>query len=406
MPAYSYQALDADGKTLKGLIDADSAKTARSLLRTQALIPLAVEAVNASAKGASPVSNLFAKRAFSTSALTILTRQLAGLVTSGLPLERALSSLSEEAEQENQRQLVAALRAEVNGGSTFAQALAQHPREFSDIYIAVIGAGEQSGNLGLVLDRLADDLEERQALKAKLVGAALYPAIVTLVAIVIVTFLVSYVVPQVASVFAGTKRSLPLLTVLMLGFSQLVRDWGWLTLIVMVVLAFGLRHALTIDRFRMRFDAAWLKLPLVGRLARGYNAARFASTLAMLSAAGVPILKALQAAAETLSNRAMRDDALQALVQVREGAPLASALAHKKRFPGLLSMFARLGEQTGQLPQMLQRAARQLSTEVQRRAMHLATILEPLLIVVMGLVVMLIVLAVLLPIIQLNQLVR
>jgi general secretion pathway protein F len=221
-----------------------------------------------------------------------------------------------------------------------------------------------------------------------------------------VTFLVSYVVPQVASVFAGTKRSLPLLTVLMLGFSQLVRDWGWLALLTLGLLIVGLRQALSIETFRLRFDAAWLGLPLIGQLTRGYNAARFASTLAMLSAAGVPILKALQAAAETLANRAMRDDALQALVQVREGAPLASALAQKKRFPGLLSMFARLGEQTGQLPQMLQRAARQLSTEVQRRAMHLATILEPLLIVVMGLVVMLIVLAVLLPIIQLNQWVR
>jgi general secretion pathway protein F len=158
--------------------------------------------------------------------------------------------------------------------------------------------------------------------------------------------------------------------------------------------------------FRERFDAAWLNLPVVGRLARGYNAARFAGTLAMLSAAGVPILKALQAAAETLSNRALRRDALDALVLVREGAPLASALSQKKRFPGLLSMFARLGEQTGQLPQMLDRAARQLSNEVQRRAMALATILEPLLIVVMGLVVMLIVLAVLMPIIQLNQWVK
>lgn len=406
MPAYSYQALDAEGKTLKGLLDADSAKAARSTLRAQALIPLSVEAISARPTDAKTLSRLFAKPVFNASALTILTRQLAGLVASGLPLERALSSLSEEAEHEAQRQLVAALRAEVNGGSTFAQALSQHPREFSDIFIAVIGAGEQSGNLGLVLERLADDLEERQALKAKLVGAALYPAIVTLVAIVIVTFLVSYVVPQVASVFAGTKRSLPWLTVFMLGVSQLVRNWGWLALLTIGALAFGLRHALTIERFRLRFDAAWLRLPLVGRLARGYNAARFASTLAMLSAAGVPILKALQAAAETLSNRAMRDDALQALVQVREGAPLASALAQKKRFPGLLSMFARLGEQTGQLPLMLQRAARQLSAEVQRRAMHLATILEPLLIVVMGLVVMLIVLAVLLPIIQLNQLVR
>jgi hypothetical protein len=237
----------------------------------------------------------------------------------------------------------------------------------------------------------------------ELMGAALYPAIVSLISIVIVLFLVSYVVPQVASVFAGTKRALPFLTVAMLGLSAVVRSYGWLMLIAAILIAAGARWALTIEHFRQKFDAAWLNLPLVGKLARGYNAARFASTLAMLASAGVPILKALQAAAETLNNRALRADALDALVLVREGAPLASALAQKKRFPGLLSMFARLGEQTGQLPVMLQRAAKQLSTEVQRRAMQLATILEPLLIVAMGLVVMLIVLAVLLPIIQLNQ---
>ena len=412
MPAYSYQALDNEGKTLKGTLEADSAKAARAQLRAQTLIPLTVEPLAAGGAGSDgPAARglnvaLFTKRVFNTTALSIWTRQLAGLVNSGLPLERALSSLSEEAEQDPQRHLVAALRAEVNAGAAFAKALAQHPREFSAIYIAVIGAGEQSGQLGTVLERLADDLEEREALKAKLIGAALYPAIVTLVAIAIVTFLVSYVVPQVATVFAGTHRSLPALTVLMLAISQLVRDWGWLALGLLVVLAIAGQRALRVEALRLRFDAAWLRLPLVGRLARGYNAARFASTLAMLSAAGVPILKALQAAAETLSNQAMRDDALQALVQVREGAPLASALAQKKRCPGLLSMFSRLGDQTGQLPLMLQRAARQLSAEVQRRAMHLATLLEPLLIVVMGLVVMLIVLAVLLPIIQLNQWVR
>ena len=267
-------------------------------------------------------------------------------------------------------------------------------------------AGEASGSLGLVLERLADDLEERQALQAKLVGAALYPAIVTLVAITIVLFLVTYVVPQVASVFAGTKRALPFLTVAMLGLSSGVRNYGWLMLSTLVLIAVGARLALSKADFREKFDAAWLTLPLVGRLARGYNAARFASTLAMLAGAGVPILKALQAAAETLNNRAMRADALDALVLVREGAPLASALAQKKRFPGLVAMFARLGEQTGQLPVMLQRAATQLSAEVQRRALQLATILEPLLIVAMGLIVMLIVLAVLLPIIQLNQFVK
>src|SRR6185312_11831550 len=246
----------------------------------------------------------------------------------------------------------------------------------------------------------------QQALSAKLIGAALYPAIVTLVAIAIVMFLVGYVVPQVANVFAGSKRALPFLTVAMLGISGFVRAYGWYLLVALILIAIGARLALRNEVFRLKFDAGWLNLPLVGRLARGYNAARFANTLAMLATAGVPILKALQAAAETLNNRAMRADALDALVLVREGAPLASAIGQKKRFPGLVAMFARLGEQTGQLPVMLARAASQLGAEVQRRAMQLATILEPLLIVAMGLVVMLIVLAVMLPIIELNQLVR
>jgi general secretion pathway protein F len=271
----------------------------------------------------------------------------------------------------------------------------------------VVAAGEQSGALGAVLERLADDLEQRQQLRARLLGAMLYPAIVSLIALVIVTFLVTYVVPQVASVFSSSKRALPGLTVAMLAHQRLRAQ-------------LGLGRGAGCDR-RQRHCSCWraaarpsanaathafLTLPLVGRLARGYNAARFGGTLAMLAGAGVPILKALQAAAETLGNRAMRADALDALVLVREGAPLASALAGKKRFPGLLAMFARLGEQTGQLPLMLQRAAAQQSAEVQRRAMAVATILEPLLIVVMGGVVMLIVLAVLLPIIQLNTWVK
>ena len=411
MPAYSFEAMQSDGKVRRGVIEADTARSARSMLRTQALVPLAVNAVGnggASDRAAASVlqTNLFGGRVFNSTRLAIWTRQLAGLVAAGLPLERALTALSDEAEDEKQRNLVAALRSEVNGGSGFVRALAQHPREFDPIYTAVIGAGEQSGHLGLVLERLADDLEERQTLKSKLMAAALYPAIVTLVAIVIVMFLVGYVVPQVASVFAGTKRALPFLTVAMLAMSSLVRSYGWALLATLVLTAFAGRMALRNEAFREKFDAVMLTLPVVGRLARDYNAARFAGTLAMLAGAGLPILKALQAAAETLSNRAMRADALDALLLVREGAPLASALAQKKRFPGLVSMFARLGEQTGQLPVMLQRAAAQLSNEVQRRAMALATILEPLLIVAMGLVVMLIVLAVLLPIIQLNQFVK
>ncbi|MBC7716874.1 MAG: type II secretion system F family protein, partial [Pseudorhodobacter sp.] len=256
------------------------------------------------------------------------------------------------------------------------------------------------------LERLADDLEARQELKSKLIAATLYPAIVSIIAVVIVIFLVTYVVPQVAAVFTSSKRSLPALTVAMLNISAFLRNWGWLLLLAIIAGIATLSVMLRNEDFRERFDAAFLNLPLIGKLARGYNAARFAGTLAMLAGAGVPILKALQAAAETLSNRSMRADAIEALVQVREGAPLASALAGKKRFPGLLAMFSRLGEQTGQLPTMLDRAARQLTMEVQRRSMQIATILEPLLIVVMGLVVMLIVLAVLLPIIQLNTWVK
>jgi len=404
MPAYKFEALDATGKSKTGLLDADNAKAARAQLRAQALVPLDVVPVAQAANDGKALR--FGRRVFSSTELSVWTRQMAGLVGSGLPLERALTALVDESDDPRQRELVAHLRSEVNAGSPFARALASAPREFDDVYRAVVAAGEQSGALGTVLEKLADDLEERQSLRGKLIGATLYPAIVSVIAVVIVIFLVTYVVPQVASVFAGSKRALPTLTVVMLAVSAFVRKWGWLVILAAAaggtVFAYSLRN----EAVRERFDAMWLTVPLVGRLARGYNAARFAGTLAMLAAAGVPILKALQAAAETLGNRAMRADAMAALVQVREGAPLANALAAKKRFPGLLPMFARLGEQTGTLPQMLQRAATQLSVEVQRRAMALATVLEPLLIVAMGAMVMLIVLAVLLPIIQLNTWVK
>jgi general secretion pathway protein F len=404
VPAYRFEALDAAGKASTGLVDADNAKAARAQLRAQSLVPLDVVPVLGDAAARPGLQ--FRRRVFGSTGLAVWTRQLAGLVGSGLPIERALTALADEADDERQRELIAHLRSEVNAGSPFARALASAPREFDDVYRAVVAAGEQSGALGGVLERLADDLEERQALRAKLIGATLYPAIVSLIAIVIVVFLVTYVVPQVASVFASTKRALPFLTTAMLGVSAFLRGWGWLIVLGVAGGAALLAWSLRNEAFRERFDAGWLELPLVGRLSRGYNAARFAGTLAMLAGAGVPILKALQAAAETLSNRAMRVDAMDALVQVREGAPLASALAGKKRFPGLLAMFSRLGEQTGRLPQMLDRAAKQLGAEVQRRALQMATILEPLLIVAMGGVVMLIVLAVLLPIIQLNQWVK
>ena len=408
MPAYSYEALQNDGALRKGVIEADSAKAARSQLRGQSLVPLSVQALGQAEATAKSIwqYDIGSKKCFSPNALAVWTRQLASLVSSGLPLERALAALSDESESEKQAHLVAQLRAEVNAGLGLAKAMSQHPHEFSALYTAVISAGEQGGNLGQVLTQLADDLQDQQTLKAKLLSASLYPAIVSAIALIIVIFLLSTVVPQVAQVFSGSHRKLPGLTVAMLALSDFVRNHGWTLAMLLALSWLGIHQALKRPRLRIQFDAAFLQLPIVGRLATGYNTARFASTLAMLTSAGVPILKAMQSAADTLSNQAMREDVLDALVLVREGAPLAMAMGQKKRFPSLLAMFARLGEQTGQLPVMLQRAAQQLSADVQRRAMALATILEPLLIVAMGAVVMLIVLAVLMPIMELNQWVR
>jgi general secretion pathway protein F len=404
MPAYTYQAIDAQGITQQGVLEADSERAVRSQLRARQLAPLSVLPVNAQAHSRDIV--LWQRRVLGSTTLTLWTRQLAGLVDAGLPLERALTALADEAPTPRQQALVASLRAEVNAGASFAQALAEHPAEFSPMYRAVIAAGEHSGQLGLVLERLAEDLEARQALRSKVLAALLYPAIVSGIALLIVLFLLAYVVPQVASVFTASQRALPWLTVVMLALSHAVQVAWWWALSAAVGLWVFIRVSLRQATVRQRWDAAWLQLPVVGALARGYNAAQCARTLALLIGAGVPILKALQTAADTLPNAALRADLVEAQGLVREGAPLGKALAHRQRLPGLLAMFARLGEQTGELPQMLQRAAQQLSQDVQRKALFWATLLEPLLIVGMGVIVMLIVLAVMLPIIQLNQLVR
>jgi general secretion pathway protein F len=406
MPAYTYEAITESGATERGVVEADSERAAKTQLRAQLLIPLKLDLMAQDKPRLAGDVVLWQARAFSRTDLVVWTRQLASLVGAGLPLERALSALSDEAPTPAQRDLVAQVRAEVNAGAPLAQALAQHPREFDNLYTAVIEAGEQSGRLGAVLLQLAKDQESAHAMRSKLLAASLYPAIVSGVALLIVLFLLAYVVPQVAQVFTSTQRSLPTLTVAMLFISEVVQATWLAGLVLLIAGMVVLRLLLRQTAFRLAYDHAWLKLPLLGRLSLGYNAARFASTLALLVGAGVPILKALQTAAHTLSNMALREHAMQAIDLVREGAPLASALAQNKRLPGVLSMFARLGEQTGQLPQMLSHAAEHLGEEVQRRAMQLATVLEPLLIVTMGLVIMLIVLAVMLPIIELNQFVQ
>ena len=404
MPAYRFVALDAAATEQRGVLEADSARGARSLLRSRGLIPLQVDAI--AAESAAAGTRRFARRRMNAQELALLTRQLSGLLVSGLPLERALGALAEDADRAEVADLLQAVKSEVGGGHSLSAALSRHPRQFTDVYRALVSAGEDSGDLGAVLGSLADYLESSQQLRSKLLQAVAYPVIVVLVAIAVVTLLLTYVVPQVVGVFQGAHQKLPLLTVMLIALSGFIRHWGWLLALMLAGAALLLRQALRVAGPRAAVHAALLRVPQLGRLIRGLNTARFASTLAILSGAGVPILRALQAAIDTVSNSVLKADAQEALALVREGSSLASALSLHRRYPPVLITFIRLGEQTGTLPEMLQRAAAQHAQEVQRRAFTLVTILEPLLILGMGLMVMTIVLAVMLPIIQMNNLVK
>jgi len=313
--------------------------------------------------------------------------------------------LSEQAEHPYVRKLIAAVRLEILGGQSLASAFAQYPRDFPEIYRAIVAAGEHTGKLGMVLSRLADYIEQRQMLQQKIQLAFVYPAVVTLIAFGIVSFLLSYVVPQVVGAFTGTKQALPMLTVVMLALSGFVRHWGWLAGLCCSVLVYLVVRLLRCNGPRHAFDRWMLSVPLIGPLTRGYNTVRFASTMAILSAAGVPILRALQASGETLGNAVMRGAVDAAILQVREGVPLSRALGASHYFPPVLIHLIRSGEVTGDVTTMLERAAASESNELERRTLFLTSLLEPLLILAMGGVVMIIVLAVMLPIIDLNNLV-
>lgn len=405
MPAFRYEAADAAGKTDRGVIEADSPRQARSQLRARGLTPLVVDALSGAGAAPRGGTGAFVRR-LSTQEQALFTRQLASLIVAGLPLDEALGALADQAERPYVHELLAGIRAEVMGGSSLSVALAQHPRDFPDIYRALVSAGEHSGHLGLVLERLAGYIETRNTLTSKIRLAFTYPAIVTVVAFAIVIFLLSYVVPQVVSVFANTKQKLPVLTIIMLALSDFVRNWWWAALGVFGAVALGIRALLRQPDLRLAWHRWLLTAPLAGKLIRGYNTARFASTLAILVSAGVPILRSLQAAGETLTNDALKANVEDATTRVREGASLARALAAQNQFPPVLVHLIRSGEATGNLPIMLERAAQGEGQELERRTLFLTSLLEPLLILTMGGVVLLIVLAVLMPIIEINQLVR
>ena len=406
MPAFRYEAVDQGGATRKGVVNADNARSARADLRTQGLTALTVEAIAAQvdASGAA-ASRGFGER-LSQVELALFTRQLASLLEAGLPLEQAFTALLEQAERPYVRDLVASIRSEVMGGASFSDALSRHPRDFAEIYRALVASGEQIGQLARVLTRLADYIERRNALVQKVRLAFTYPAIVTVVAFAIVIFLLTYVVPQIVSVFANTKQKLPVLTIMMLGVSNFVRSYGIYVLVALIAAGYGWRRALRNPVLKRRWHTWLLTAPIYGKFERSLNTARFASTLAITTGSGVPILRALDTSRDTLSNVAMKELVEEASASVREGVSLARALSAQKHFPPMLIHMIRAGEITGELPAMLERAANSQQQDLERRTLTIAGLLEPVLILAMGLVVLLIVLAVLMPIIEINQLVR
>ncbi|OFA08189.1 type II secretion system inner membrane protein GspF [Duganella phyllosphaerae] len=406
MPAFRYEAVDAGGATRKGVLNSDSARSARAELRTLGLVPLKVDAIAAQLDAAGVAKRRGFGERLSTTELALFTRQMASLLEAGLPLEQAFTALLEQAERAYLRDLIASIRAEVIGGAALSDALSRHPRDFAEIYRALVASGEQIGQLSRVLSRLADYIERRNALVQKVRLAFTYPAIVTVVAFAIVIFLLTYVVPQIVSVFANTKQKLPLLTVIMLAISDFVRNYGIVVAIALIGAWFAWRRALENPSLKRRWHTWLLTAPLYGKFERSLNTARFASTLAITTGSGVPILRALETSRDTLSNVAMRELVEEASDAVREGVSLARSLSAQRHFPPMLVHMIRAGEITGELPAMLDRAASAQEADLERRTLTIAGLLEPALILAMGVVVLLIVLAVLMPIIEINQLVR
>jgi len=399
MEAFRYQALDATGRSVSGVVQADTPREARTQLRAQGLLPAALDKVHKRAR--QPWA-----RGISAAELSLLTRQMATLLASGLTMEQSLAALIEEAEAPLTREVLAGVKAEIMAGASFAGALGSYPRNFPEFYRALAHGGEQSGALPTVLQHLADYLDARQALRQKTSLALLYPILVGVVATAIVTGLLVYVVPQVVQVFQQSRQALPWLTRALIGLSTFLRAaWPYL-LLVFVAATTTVHMALRRPAYRHRWHALLLTLPWLGPLVRGVDSSRFASTLAILVGGGVPLLAALASGARVMGNVAMREAVERAIERVREGVSLARALGETRAFPPLLVHLVASGEVSGKLEQMLERAARLETQALERRLAVFLTLLEPVMILAMGAVVLLIVLAILLPIIEINQLVR
>lgn len=401
MAAFNYEALDARGQRQRGVLESDNARQARSTLRERGLLPVEVTPIETE-KSVRRTRD----RRLRTAELSLMTRQLATLFDAGLPVEASLNAAIEQSASPRVKELLAGVRANVLAGESLGAAMRAYPHAFPEIYSTLVAAGEHSGNLGVVMLRLADYLDDWHALQTKVALAFIYPAIISLVALAVVIGLLTYVVPQVVTVFESSGQTLPWLTRALMAVSEFVRNGAWAWLVLIVGLVIVVRRLYRVPRWREKFDRRLLALPVIGPLQRAVNTARVASTLAILVGGGVPLLNALQAAGGVLSNAPMRNALENALRGVREGSSLARALAASREFPPLMVHLIANGESSGRLETMLDRVARQQTRELEARVAVLTAVLEPALILVMGLFVLLIVLAILLPIFEMNQLVR
>jgi len=403
MGAFEYTALDPTGRERKGVLEGDTARQVRQLLRDQSLLPVAVNEVSQTE------SKRKAKFSFRTgvsaSDLALLTRQLATLVHSGLPLEEALLAVSEQSEKPRIRTIIMGVRAKVMEGHALADGLGDFPNVFPEIYIATVAAGEQSGHLDTVLERLADYTENREQMRSRTVNAMLYPVLLFSVCIAIVIMLLTFVVPKIVKQFENSKAELPILTRGLSGLSDFLRDWGLLTLGVIVLASVLFVRWLRDPNARRRFHSFLLRIPLIGKVVRGTNTARFARTFATLTSSAVPVLDALRIAGEVVTNLPMRDAVEVAASRVREGAPIGKSLGASKIFPPMMIHLIASGETSGELETMLDRAATNQEREMDSILGAVVGLLGPLMILVMGGLVLLIVLAMLLPIFQLNELI-
>jgi len=404
MGAYQYVAVDGGGKEHRGVLEGDTPRHVRQLLRERQLLPVEVAEIEERERKTRRQLSLF--RGISGLDLALLTRQLATLVKAGLPLDEALQAVSEHTEKPRLKSIVLGVRAKVVEGHSLASGLDEFPHAFPAVYRATVMAGEQAGQLDSVLERLADYTESRHGLRQKVVQAMVYPILLTAIAFGIITVMLVVVVPKIVTVFETTGQELPVMTRVLIGISNLVQNWWFLLIAVIGIGIFAIAKLLAREHIRRRVHRWLLRMPLFGRVTRGLNTARFTRTLSILTASGVPALEALRISASVIANLPMRTAVEEAAIRVREGGAIGRSLAQSKLFPPITIHLISSGEASGELDAMLERAANHQESEMDGLLAMMLSVLEPLLIVIMGLVVLGIVMAILLPIFQINQLVR